>query len=362
MSEGLKILAFNNGTASERFRLLGQADRINEFTEHQMYVTSYKNWNNDTLGADIVIVEMMTAPEAIDIMHDQGAVVIYEADDAAIDTYGKERKNLQHMGENWKNRAIDTIKKCDALTVTNKTLKDNHARFTKAPIYVLPNYIDFDWYGREKKLGVERNTDEIRIGWFGSRGHLEDLKMVTPALKRILEKYDNVKFVYCGFGGMSSDRLMTEIGWGEDAFKDLPRDRREFIIPVPPEYWTYKHRAMDFDIGIAPLIDDWFNACKTPIKWMEYAITGVPSVVSPLLYKDVAEHGKTAYIAKTEDEWFEYLSDLIENPDVRKEMGERARHRVLKKHDLDKHWGDWAEVYEEIHEKNKSKYLTKKKK
>lgn len=354
--QSLKILAFTNGTASHKWRLTSIADRINKFSPHQMLVADFSAWNENIHSADIVILEMLTAPKMVEFCQKQGAKVIFEADDAFIDTYTeKERKNLQQMGENWRDNAIKTIEMCDALTVTNHYLKENFERYTDKPIHILPNYMDLNWYGRDD-LKIVRNTDEVRIGWFGSKGHFEDMRMIVHAIKRVLDTFPQAKFVYCGFGGMSSDRLVTEVGWGEDVFKEIDRSRREFVIAVPEDMWPMKHRVLDFDIGIAPLIDDKFNHCKTQIKWMEYAMLGTPCVVSPTVYaehpvdkdKSTVEHGVTAFVANTEDEWVEYLSRLVRGKGLRQTMGQKAKQEVLKNWELDSQWQQWVEVYQSV--------------
>jgi glycosyltransferase involved in cell wall biosynthesis len=352
--KAMDILVFTNDTSSPKWRFEGVARHFNENTQHAMYITSWKNWNHKTLGADIVILEMLTSPEMVRECQAKGAVVIFEADDAYIDTYKREeRKNLQHMNDKWREQAIETIKLCDAMTVTNHVLKENFARYTDKPIYILPNFVDFEWYGRESRLPIKRATNEIRIGWFGSKGHYEDLRMVVNAINRVIAKHPNVKFVYQGYGGFSSDRKSTEIGWGEDVFKEIPRSRREFFRPVDAEYWPEKMRLLDLDIGLAPLIDDWFNHCKSHIKWMEYAITGSPSVVSPTVYTEhpeekngsVVEHGKTAFVATTEDEWFEYICKLVEDEKLRKDMAAAARKVIEEKWDLANNLTRFEKVY-----------------
>lgn len=346
-SKHLQILAFTNGTASHRWRLSGIANRLNNETEHEMFVAPWQAWNKDIVGANIVIIEHLTSPEMVKVAHDQGAKVIFEADDAFLDTYGKERKNLQVVVEGYKNDTIETLRRVDALTVTSEELKKNYARFTKKPIYVLPNYVDFNWYNvKEKK--VQRVSDEIRLGWFGSRGHFEDLKAILPVLKKLLEDYPNLRLVYCGYGGFSSDKLGTESAWGEDVFREIPRDRREFYLATKEEMWPDKHRLLDLDIGIAPLIDDYFNRCKTPIKWMEYAIMRTPAVCSKILYDSVVKNGETGFLAANNEEWEMHIRTLIEDSKLRQKMGKSAEHVVKKKYDLEKHWNKWLEVYKEV--------------
>lgn len=344
---GINTLFFTNGTASHAWRIDGIANRANRSTEHSIYVTEYTRWNRNIIGADIVVLEMVASPDIVKVCHEQGAKVIYEADDATLDTYGEERKNLQKIEGSHKEMTKQVLNEVDAITVTSETLKQNYARYTDKPIYVLPNYVDYEWYG-EEKLNLERTTDEIRIGWFGSQGHLEDLQMITPAIKQVLENYPEAKFVYCGFGGMSSDYKVTEIGWGEDVFKDLPRERREFHIGVREDYWPMKHRYLDLDIGICPLIDDEFNKNKTPIKWMEFSVLGTPTVCSPTLYEDVVDHGRSGYIANDTSQWVDYLSMLIESRSARTEIGDKAKALIKAKYNLDDHWHKWFDVYSEV--------------
>lgn len=340
-------LFFGNGTASHFWRIDGVAERMNVRTPHSMYVTTWQKWNKNIIGANLVILEMIASPDIVKVCHDQGAKVIWEADDAMLDSYGRERKNLQAIEGEHKNITMQVINEVDAITVTTEILKNNYARFTDKPIYVLPNYVDYDLYGKDDLL-IKRTTDEIRIGWFGSQGHLEDLKMVIPALKEVLTKYPNVKLIYCGFGGMSSDKKITEIGWGEDVFRELPREQREFYIGVREDYWPMKHRTLDFDIGICPLIDDKFNWNKSAIKWMEYGVLGNPAVVSPVLYGDYVKDGEDALVASNTEEWVKNLSMLVEDEQLRKKIGSNAKARVEKDFNLEDHWEDFIDVFYKV--------------
>lgn len=358
----LKILVITNSTASRAWRFDGYQSRI-AADGHNMQIIEHSEWSNDTYGADVVIFEMSASPNSVAVAKRQGAKVIYEADDAVIDAYGKERKNLMHIGEAWKNSTIETVNACDAVIVTNYFLKKNFETFTRKdmPIYIVPNYIDFDWY-KDVDWGVERNSNEIRVGWFGSRGHFEDLRMILPAIKEVLEKYPNAKLIYQGYGGMSSDKKMTEIGWGEDVFREIPRNRREFSVAVNHMMWPDKHRALDLDIGLAPLIDDVFNHCKTNIKWQEYAALKTPVVASPTVYGEhpifegvtTITHGYDGMIANNHEEWVRWLSMLIEDPKFRRKMGKTAYKKVKSDWDLDKHWRFWINDVLDVYEQKQS--------
>lgn len=356
MKDHIKALAFTNGTASHVWRFDPIARRMNRETEHEMAVTTHDQWNNDTIGANIVIMEMLTSHAMVETCKNMGAKVIYEADDVVIDSYGKERKNHMVVDKKFRSSAIETIRKADALTVATEAMKENYSRFTDAPIYVLPILMDYDYYGEAEVTELpKRNTDEIRIGWFGGKTHFEDLKMVLPAIKNVLKRDKRVKFVYCGYGGMESDSLAMEAMWGEDVFKDIPRERREFAPGVPEDYWPQKHRLLDFDIGIAPLIDDsrkdglpGFNESKCYTKWMEYSVLKTPAVLSPTVYDKVVKHGKTGLIAKTEKEWENHIMALVNDPKLREKIGTAASEDVRDNHNIEDRWKDWIKVYEEV--------------
>lgn len=350
--EGLKIIAFTNDTASHVWRLDPQARRMNRDTPHQMAMASAKEWQGDTLGADIVIMQMLSGTSMVDTAHNMGAKVIYEADDPVTDTYGKERKNLMHISDDHKKSSIETIAKADAVTTTNETLAENLRRYTDAPIYVMPILMDYEYYGEAVDAVMpKRNTDEIRIGWFGGAGHFEDLKMVLPGLKKVIERDKRVKFVYCGYGGMESDSLAMKAQWGEDVFKEIPRERREFMPGVPEEYWPMKHRFMDLDIGICPLIDDNFNKHKEGTKWLEYGALGTASVCSPTVYDRYVEHGKNGLIAKTESEWENHLLALVQDDTLRAKIATNAQDDVASNYGAEQTWTKWLDIYQKIVQK-----------
>lgn len=348
-NDHLKVLAFTNGTASHIWRFDPIARRMNERTEHEMAVTTWDQWRGDTMGANIVVMEMLTSHAMVETAKNMGAKVIYEADDVVLDAYGRERKNLMHVDKEFRSSAIETIRKADALTVATEAMKENYSQFTDAPIYVLPILMDYDVYGGPASIELpKRNTDEIRIGWFGGKGHFEDLKMVLPAIKEVLERDKRVKFIYCGYGGMESESLAMEQHWGEDVLKDIPRHRREFVPGAPEDFWPQKHRFLDLDIGIAPLIDDYFNRAKCYTKWMEYSVYQTPTVVSPVVYGKVVEHGKTGLIANSVGEWKNHLLALVQDEALRKKIGIAASQEVHEHHNIEHIWNNWVQVYEKV--------------
>lgn len=341
----MNILAFTNDTGSAVWRLKNPANYINALTEHEFAVTSHKNWNEDTLGADIVVAQMWQNPKGIKLCKDMGAKVVYEADDIIIGVGGKERSKLTVMTKEQEAETIESIGLADLVTVTTPVLAEHYSQYNKN-VKVLPNYLDFRWWGEPPK--TKRYGETIRIGWAGSYSHHEDLQMIAPIMERIIKEYPFVKFVYCGHGGMSTE-LGTSLNFGPDLFANIPPERREFYPGVETDFWPAKAKTLAFDIAIAPLINDEFNAGKSNIKYMEYSGNFIPGVYSDTnVYKDTVKHGVTGFLAGNEEEWFTYLSKLILDAELRKEIGKQAFLDTFKNWNLEDNYQKWVEAYQGI--------------
>jgi glycosyltransferase involved in cell wall biosynthesis len=331
----MKIRAFTNSTGSAWWRLESVAAHINQYTDHEMLCFNAKEWSGDTLDGDIVIFQMVVSPKAIRDAQMMGAKVIYEVDDLIT-----ERVNRAEVDKTDDNNQVvkDTVALADMVTTTTEELAKEMRKYNKN-VVVLPNMIDLTWWG--EALRTKRN-DEIRIGWAGSTSHKTDLIYIRPVIKKILENYDNTRFIYCGAGGISSSSSSTELMYGEDLFKDLPAGRREHYLGINTELWGLKSKSLYFDIAIAPLVSDKFNDCKSNIKWQEYSLNGWAGVYSDEPpYSDI----KHALKAKDQDEFYEHIAYLIENPEERKKMAKLARREVLTNWTLDHNYKKWVKAY-----------------
>jgi glycosyltransferase involved in cell wall biosynthesis len=103
---------------------------------------------------------------------------------------------------------------------------------------------------------------------------------------------------------------------------------------------------MQLDIGICPLVDNDFNRAKSNIKSLEMSLCKIPCIAS-----DVEPYKKSLAwkLAKTEGEWYEYLTDLVKHPGKRKELGEKAFKRLNQEYDLSYHIKDWIDSYDSLY-------------
>lgn len=331
----MKIRAFTNSSGSAWWRLESVARHINLNTEHEFLCFNAKQWTGDILDGDIIIFQMVINPDAILDAQRRGAKVVYEMDDLLTEKVGREEINDD---DRFVNGMVESIKLADMVTVTTEALAKKARKFNEN-VVILPNYMDMGWWG--EKSEVKRRGD-IRLGWAGSVSHDADLKFISPVIAKIIEEYDNVKFVYCGAGGVSSSSLHTELMFGKDLFKEIPTHRREFFLGTSTDLWGYKSKCLHFDIAIAPLVDDSFNECKSNIKWQEYSLNGCAGVYSDVApYSDI-KHGLKA---KTADEFYEKIKELIDGPADRKRLAEKAYNEVRNNWTLDRHFMKWIKAY-----------------
>ena len=81
----------------------------------------------------------------------------------------------------------------------------------------------------------------------------------------------------------------------------------------------------ELGIGIAPLADTRFNACKSWLKPVEMSALGVPWVGSPRAeYRRLADMG-AGVLADNSRRWFRELDRLRRSPGLRAERSEAGR-------------------------------------
>lgn len=234
-------------------------------------------------------------------------------------------------------RTRDMLKTCmmksDAVSVTTPVLAETMSKYNKN-VLVLPNLVDLDLF---KQLPLQKDPNEVRIGWQGGHSHYGDLYMVRDQLKEVMDRNPNVTLVLMG-----GDVFL------EGIFKNFDWNRIEYHEWVQNRAYPYKLPTLNLDIGLAPIVDDKFNRNKSAIKWMEYTAVGVPTIASDIPpYSTVIKNGETGILAGKED-WVEAIELLIKDPKFRKRLSERAYEDVYENHNSDKQVIKYAEAYESL--------------
>jgi glycosyltransferase involved in cell wall biosynthesis len=101
-------------------------------------------------------------------------------------------------------------------------------------------------------------------------------------------------------------------------------------------------------IGIIPLDNSVFSSCKSPIKYFDYSLAGVPTLASNLPpYLDFIENENTGLLVNNNNNaWFNAIKDVILSSQIRSHLADMARYYVVENYSLEhsaKLWNDTIE-------------------
>ena len=171
----------------------------------------------------------------------------------------------------------------------------------KACTYVSSS-IDAD---RFQPVNAYSNEGSPVIGWTGTFSTRRYLDLLRPVFQRLAEER--------GF----RLRVIGNFDY------ELPGVDLEVVR------WTAEREVADLqaiDIGVYPMeIEDWAGG-KSGLKAITYMMLGLPCVATntgttPLIIQD----GQNGLLVRSEDDWVEALKQLIDDPELRRRLGEQAR-------------------------------------
>lgn len=157
----------------------------------------------------------------------------------------------------------------------------------------------------------------VRVGYTCTPTHRVDFETVSKEWFKFLKKYKG-RVVPMYFGDQ----------WFQEKHRRIMGDDN-CVYLENQQYAQYINNIRNFDIGIAPLEVNTFNMSKSPIKAIEYASWGIPAVLPNLItYNREFTHRKNCLMYYNRQQFYDSLCELVENPKLRQELGDAARHHV----------------------------------
>ena len=249
---------------------------------------------------------------------------------------------------------LKIMAECDYIIVATPALGewliDNTEFAATIPIYQLYTHMDFlavDSCAKPTYLV----TPGKRYILFPSQGRIGALEYygILERMNQNPEKYKDVTMI-------SVSHQAAQIRTLINRFRNVRKMYYEFMPSI--EFYGLCKLV---DIIVAPGIPGdleyfvpegnmrqlWLD-CKSPVKYTLAGAASVPIISAPLReYAACIEHGKTGYIANSIDEWMQYIDLLLENPDLRKEIGTAARKDIEKNFDP---YNRVKELYDILHQ------------
>lgn len=227
--------------------------------------------------------------------------IIYDFDDAVMYSDRKPEKS-----DGKRRRDFKRTVRIASLVIAGNDYLAKLARKLNPNVAILPTGLDTSAYG----ISVDKPNDgKVRLVWVGSKSTLPYLVQIKPALEEIGSRFNNVIL-----------RIIC------DDFFELQN------MSVEKCYWSLQNQIPNLltgDIGLAPLPDNRFTRGKCGFKILQYAAAGLPAVASPVgVNAEYVRDGVTGFHSLSTSQWVSKISELIENDDLRKQMGEAARARI----------------------------------
>jgi len=193
----------------------------------------------------------------------------------------------------------------DVFTVTTQEMADWVKSYGgSCEVKIIPNYVPkyvyrpYEW---EKKKNAKP-----KVIWAGSPTHFNDddpgdFKLIHDLVAGTIDDFD----------------------WVLVGFKHLPPWIKEFKGKIETRTWysifdfPTELKKINADFGVAPLIDNWFNRCKSNIKLLDYYSSDIISFASDCpAYKDTAINFLSPDWKTTRDQMIDIFSSFTKTENM----------------------------------------------
>jgi len=304
------------------------------------------------INADVVVFHRPETTDKLKLarhLKSIGKKIVYDNDDTYKDDNAV-KLNAYMTKERVKKgmEAIDKfssefIKEADLVTTSTEFLAEEYKKLNPN-VVVLKNCIDPFFFDEP----LRNEGDKVRIGITGSVGLTSDLDSLAPIFRHY-EKDPRVELVF--FSLNEPTEQLRKIYDGEYRVLESLKNIEWHPLVDANEYYD-KLNSLKLDIQIIPRADNYFNRCKSNLKFLESSMLEIPVVAQAFSdgkspYQG-EEDSKYMLLAENTEEFIKHIDTLIENKELRREMGAKAREYVEENYSIDANAHLWEESYNKI--------------
>jgi glycosyltransferase involved in cell wall biosynthesis len=231
------------------------------------------------------------------------AKLLYDLDDNLLDMDDHaEGDRYSYMRE----AVARSLKVADEVWCSTPTLAARVREVAPGAVHTLANSIDPTVWRPARALEASPETGPLRMLYMGTRTHQLDYAFLSSVMERLQRTH-------------AGAFLLTVIGIRHHDHADAPwlrvRSAPNYVGGSYPAFVHWLQNQSGFDLGVAPLVESAFNACKSHVKVLDYAALGLPSVASAVpAYAHALQDGRGCrLVPNSVDAWCQVLVDLHEN-------------------------------------------------
>jgi hypothetical protein len=280
-----------------------------------------------SFSPDIVVWHRASVPHADEVfrMRDMalriGSRLIYDIDDNLLEMEGHGEQS-SYQGVTDAVRA--SLQVADEVWCSTPNLIEKVRLETDEAVRLMPNVLDPDLWMLEEELPQPRKMREgpMKLLYMGTRTHDADFELLYAAFEQ-LERRCAGKFHLSVIGVRSVDSVRAP--W------------LEVLTPPPgtgasyPAFVHWFRRLEGFHAGVAPLVSSRFNACKSPIKILDYAAIGLATLASkvPAYTHSFTNRLNSVHVENTAEAWVEALANLLDAPEPLQSIAAEVKQSVM---------------------------------
>lgn len=235
--------------------------------------------------------------------------IIFDFDDSIWINFSYSNRLIGYL--KWPYKVKTICKLAYKISAGNAFLAD-YAKQYASRITIMPTIVDVkNGHNRMKN----QSDKPLVIGWTGTFSNFKFFELISPVIKRLEEKYTFEFRVIADKNPNLDIRSIKYLKWNKDSEID---------------------DLLGIHIGLMPLDDDEATRGKCGFKAIQYMALGIPALVSPVAVNAIiVDHTVNGYHCKNEEDWFFYLEKLILNENLRTEMGEKARQKIVENYSVE---------------------------
>lgn len=258
------------------------------------------------------------------------------------------KQRLQHKNTLLNNFVLNS----DLVITTTEYLAKEYKQINSNTI-VIPNCVDpDDWEESPWKNVID---DKVRIGFTNSVAYEQDYQVIE-SLIRELDEDKQVQLVLFALDKKENrwkDLKTTRTFEKEYIFWDSLKNL-EHIEWVPMEEYFDTLDSLRLDLMLIPRKDSRTNKAKSNLKFLEAGMLEIPVIASKFKdgpYNDDIDGTNGLLVENNIDKWRKAVYSLINNKELREQIGKKAKEYTLKHFHIKDHYKKWDIAFNNLFKK-----------